>query len=67
MKKPLVIAYIVDIILIVLFSYILVWWDKNHNMPGLAEMMNIKVHIVYLIIEILVFIVITITLIKKGR
>ncbi len=65
MKKVLVIAYIIDIILITLFSYILVWWEKNHNMPGLAEMLNIKLHIIYLVVEIVVFIVLTIVLIKN--
>lgn len=67
MKKVLVIVYIIDIILIALFSYILVWWKNNHNMPGLAEMLNIKLHIVYLVIEIMVFVVLTIILIKNGH
>ncbi len=38
---------------------------KNHNMPGLAEMLNIKLHIIYLVVEIVVFIVLTIVLIKN--
>lgn len=67
MKKILVVVYIIDIMLIVLFSYILVWWKNNHNMPGLAEMLNIKLHIAYLVIEILIFVIFTIIFIKNGR
>lgn len=67
MKKLLVIVYVADIILIALFLYIIVWWKKNHNMPGLAEMMNIKAHIVCFVIEILVFIVLTIVLFFQKK
>ena len=65
MKKILVIAYIIDIVLIALFSYIIVWWKDNHNMPGLAEMLNIKLHISYLVVEVIVFIVLTIIFVKN--
>ena len=66
-EKVLVIAYILDILLIVFFSYIVVWWKENHKMPGLAEMLNLKLHLAYLAIEIIVFLVLTVCLIRTRR
>ena len=67
MKKILLIAYILDIILVALFVSIIVWWKDNHNMPGLAEMLNIRLYIVYLSVAVIAFVVMTIALVKKRR
>ncbi len=67
MKKILLIAYIIDIILVALFVGIIVWWKDNHNMPGLAEMLNIRLYIVYLSVAVIAFVIMTIALVKKRR
>ena len=64
MKKLLLIAYIIDIIIIICEIKILFWWKDNHNAPGLAE---IKLNIVYMVIEIIVFIILTIIIIKNAK
>ncbi len=67
MKKFLKVVYVVDILFIMLSTRILIWWIDNHNEPGLAEKLNIKRHILYMIIEICIFLILTIVFIVKRK
>ena len=66
MKKLLIIFYIIDIIFILISIPICFWWNKNHGMPGLADMFNIRRHLVYMAIAVIVFVILTIYFVKKS-
>ena len=65
MKRLFVILYLADALFLILFSHIIIWWKREHNVPGLAEMINIKFIILYLIIAVVLFIVLTVAIIYE--
>lgn len=67
MQKCLIVIYIIDIAVIVMLSAILVWWKATHTQPGLSEMLNIKLFVLYLVIALIMFIVLTVMFTRKKH
>ena len=64
MKKAITILWIINII-IILISIILIWWKKDHKEIGLIGMLNAKLFVLYLIIAVVLFIILTIVILRK--
>lgn len=65
MKKAITILWIINIIIILIISIILIWWKKDHKEIGLIGMLNAKLFVLYLIIAVVLFIILTIVIQRK--
>ena len=66
MKKAITILWIINIIIILIISIILIWWKKDHKEIGLIGMLNAKLFVLYLIIAVVLFIILTIVILRNG-
>ena len=65
MKKAITILWVINIIIILIISIILIWWKKDHTEIGLIGMLNAKLFVLYLIIAVVLFIILTIVILRK--
>ena len=68
MKRIFLIMCIGEFFVIIGLCLVIAWWKKTHIMPGLSEMLNIKLVIAYLIVSVVLFIIfIFLFLIKRKH